>query len=123
MIGATWRSKATQALLGPDRSPLVPSTLWVGYLDSTGALIAMSGTTAAASGFEPLGDGVTNSGGLDCGASGTGWHIAAVGLFDAAAGDLVVSAALVDEAGTPTTVSPTAGDPISFAAGALVFHA
>jgi hypothetical protein len=116
VIGAAYRSRAVQAVLGPSRSPLIPSVLWLGWLDEDGELVAMSGTTAVHEAFAPLDDGVTNVVSIDAGAAGPGWTIAGVGLFDAASGgDLVVSAAL------DAPVSPAEDAPLSFALGELVF--
>ena len=118
MIGAAWRSRAAQALLGPDRSALIPSTLWVGWLDATDTLVAMSGTSYPASAFTGFGDGVTTTQTLDGGVAGTGWAIKAVALYDAAtSGSIVASASL------PAPVTPTSGASLRFVAGALSFVA
>jgi len=116
MIGTTYRSKAAQAVLGPAHSDLIPVVLWSGWLNAAGTLIAMTGLSVAHAAFGPATDGVTNTAMLDCGVAGVGWSIAAVGLFDAADGDLVVSAAL------PAVLTPAEGDPLLFAAGGLVFQ-
>ena len=115
MIGPAWRSRAVQAVLGPNRSPLVPQ-LWSGWLDSDGALIAMTGLPVAHEAFGPSDDGVANTVLVDCGVAGAGWVIAGVGLFDAeTGGSLVVSAQL----SAPNT--PAEGDELTFAPGALKF--
>lgn len=115
-VGPAWRSRAAQALLGPDRSPLVPSTLWVGWLDASDALIAMTGTSYPTSAFGPFGDGVANTAVLDGGVAVDGWpSIAAVALYDAPGGDVVVAAVL------PAPVSPAADEPLSFPVGSLAF--
>jgi len=115
MIGPSYTSKATQAILGPAHSQLIPNRLWVGWLDASGNLIAMSGTYLAHTVFGPIADGVANISAVDCGIAGTGWAIAKVGLFDAAGGNLIVSCDL------PSVASPTAGAPLGFAAGDLKF--
>lgn len=115
MIGALWRSRAVQAVLGPSRSALVPAVLWTGWLDSDGDLIAMTGLSVTHTAFGPSGDGVTNTTAIDCGVAEAGWEIAALGLFDAAAGALIVSADL----GTPVTT--TDGQELTIAPGALTF--
>lgn len=116
MIGEAWRSRAVQALLGPARSSLVPSRLHVGWLDSEGDLIAMSGTSVLSAAFEASGDGVVNTTSIDAGVAGSGWVIAGVGLFDApSGGDVVLSAS------TSGPVEPDEGAPLSIAAGALAF--
>ncbi len=116
MIGPTWRSRAVQALIGPSRSQLVPATLWTGWLDASGDLIAMTGLSVAHTAFGPSGDGVANTAEVDCGVAGAGWTIAALGLFDAAAdGALILSADLT----TPAT--PDEGDPMLFEPGDLTF--
>ena len=115
MIGPTWRSRAAQALLGPNRSQLVPARLWSGWLDADGNLIAMTGLPVTHDAFGPSGDGVANTATVDCGVAGGGWSIAALGLFDAADGDLVVSADL------DAVYSPAEGESLTFAPGALTF--
>ncbi len=116
MIGSAYRSRAVQAVLGPSRSPLIPSVLWLGWLDEDGDLVAMSGTTVSHDVFAALDDGVTNVVAIDAGAAGAGWTIAGVGLFDAASGgDLVVSAVL------DAPVSPDEDAPLTFEAGGLLF--
>lgn len=116
MIGPTYRSRAAQAVLGPYRSQLIPATLWVGWLDATGAVVGMSGVSVQHDVFGPAVDGVANTVALDCGTAGAGWTISAVGLFDAAAGALIASATL------PAPVSPATGEQLFFAVGALLFQ-
>ncbi|QZN86874.1 hypothetical protein [Cellulomonas sp. C5510] len=116
MIGPTWRSRTVQALLGPNRSQLVPTVLWTGWLDASGDVIAMTGLSVRHEAFGPAGDGVANTQSVDCGVAGDGWTIAALGLFDAAAGALIVSADL------PAPVTPDEGDPLVFEPGALTFQ-
>ncbi|WP_169165091.1 hypothetical protein [Cellulomonas taurus] len=116
MIGPSWRSRAVQALLGPNRSPLVPAQLWTGWLDASGQLIAMSGLPVSHEAFGPVSDGVANTTPLDCGVAGEGWAIAGVGLFDAADGALLVAATL------SSVVTPDEGDPLTFDPGALTFR-
>lgn len=115
-LGAAWRSRAVQALLGPSRSPLVPSLLWIGFLDGAGALVAMSGTSVTHDVRAPTADGVTNAVLIDAGTAGSGWTFSKVGLFDApSGGDLMLAASL------PAPQSPAEGEPLSIASGALTF--
>jgi len=116
MIGTTYRSKAAQAVLGPAHSDLIPVVLWSGWLNAAGTLIAMTGLSVAHAAFGPTAGGVTNIATLDCGVAGTGWAIAGLGLFDAADGDLIVSAAL------PSVLEPDAETPLVIPAGDLVFQ-
>lgn len=115
MIGPTWRSRAVQALLGPNRSQLVPAQLWSGWLDADGNLIAMTGLPVSHDAFGPSGDGVANTTTIDCGVAGDGWAIAGLGLFDAADGALVVSADL------DVVQTPAEGEALTFSPGALTF--
>lgn len=115
-LGPAYRSIAARAFLGPNRSQLIPAELHIGWLDSTGALIAMSGMSVTHDVFGPTTDGVTNISTIDGGVAGTGWDIYGVGLFDApTSGTLVISAAL------PAHRTPAAGDALSFGAAALLF--
>jgi hypothetical protein len=115
MIGSTYRSKAAQAVLGPSHSGLIPEVLWTGWLDATGTLVAMTGLTVAHSLFGPATNGVTNTATVDCGVAGTGWSIKALGLFDAAAGVLIVAADL------PAVLTPALNDALVFEPGNLLF--
>jgi len=115
-IGATYRSKAAQAVLGPAHSSLIPSVLWIGLLDGTGTLIAMSGTSVTHDQFQAATDGVENAVTIDGGAAGVGWEIHQVALYDAATGG-----AIVLSADLPAPAAPLEGDPLAFAAGGLTF--
>lgn len=115
MIGPTWRSRAVQAILGPARSQLVPAVLWTGWLDASGDVIAMTGLSVTHEAFGPSGDGVANITLIDCGVADAGWEISALGLFDAAAGALIVSADLA------SPVTTTDGQELTIAPGALTF--
>jgi len=116
MIGPAYRSRAAQAVLGPSRSELIPAVLWTGWLNAAGDVVAMTGMSLTHAVFGPAGDGVANIVPLDCGVAATGWEIAAIGLFDAAAdGTLIASATLTDP------VIPDEGDPLVFDVGALTF--
>jgi len=115
MIGPTWRSRAVQAVLGPNRSQLIPARLWTGWLDADGDLIAMTGLYVTHAVFGPSGDGVANIAPIDGGVAEAGWVIAGVGLFDAAAGSLIVSADLA------SPVTTTDGQELTIAVGALTF--
>jgi len=118
VIGEAYRSVSVQAVLGPDRSLLVPAVLWVGWLDGDGSLIAMAGTSVSADAWGPTDDGVANLSLIDGGLAGDGWTIAAVGLFDAAAdGALVIAAELA------TPITPDEGTPLSIFAGSLTVNA
>ena len=117
MIGPAYASRAVQAVLGPYRSQLIPATLHIGWLDDSGDLIAMSGTSITHDTFGPSGNGVANIAAIDAGVAGDGWTIHAVGLFDTpTGGDLVASADL------PAPVSPTEGGPLVFGPGGLTFE-
>lgn len=115
MIGTAYQSKATQAVLGPYRSQLIPAVLYLGWLDAAGALIAMTDTSTTHDVFTPNATGVTTTDTIDAGTAGTGWTIHAVGLFDGPTGDLIADATLA------TPLSPAAGAPLSITAGALTF--
>lgn len=117
MIGPAYASRAVQAVLGPSRSQLIPATLWLGWLDSTGAVITVTTTSLSHDIWEPTATGVTNHDPIDAGPAEAGWVIHAVGLFDSPTGDIVASAAL------PEPVSPAEGDLLVFAPGGLVFEA
>lgn len=115
MIGPEYTSTVVQAILGSERSPLFPDTLWVGILDAAGELLATPTTPVHQTVWAPVVDGVTNGVPIDCGVAGSGWEIHAVGLFDGPDGDLILSAAL----DTPRT--PAQGDPLVFQVGGLTF--
>ncbi len=115
-IAPAFRSTAVQAILGPARSGLVPSTLYVGWLDSSGDLIAMSGTTVSHDDFGPADNGVQNSVPLDCGVAGSGWNIHAVALFADAAGGALLMWAELD-----APLTPDASAPLGFDIGDLRF--
>lgn len=114
-VAPAFRSTAVQAILGPARSQLVPSTLWIGWLDGGGDLIAMAGMPVSHDVFGPSGDGVQNIVPIDCGVAGPGWEIHAVGLFDGPSGDLMLSAGLA------SSHTPEEGDPLVFQVGGLTF--
>jgi len=115
MIGDLYKSKAIQAVIGPAHSNVIPEVLWGGFLDGSGALIAMTGIRVRHDAFTTATDGVTNSVRLDCGVAGTGWTIAGFALFDAASGGAIVLSASV------TSVSPAVDEPLAFAPGGLTF--
>lgn len=122
-IGAGYLSVAAQAILGPSHSDLVPSVLWLGWLDDAGALIATTGTSVTHAVFGPATDGVTTLVELDAGVAGDGWHIAALALLDAATdGQVIISAGLVDTSGDPTIISPDVDTPLSLEPGAVTFR-
>lgn len=116
MIGSAYTSKAIQAMLGPAHSSVIPDVLWVGLLDATETLIAMTGLTVSHDDFGPVTDGVANTTVIDCGVAGASWSIAYVALFDAASGGDVIARAAVSPA-----VEPTDGDTLAIPAGDLVF--
>lgn len=116
MIGPEYASIAVQAVLGPDRSGLVPAVLWLGWLDEFGDLIAMAGVQVPHEVWGATDTGVANVEPIDAGLAGDGWEIHAVGLFDAEVdGSLVVSAAL------PAPLLPLEDDPLAFDVDGLVF--
>lgn len=116
MIGPAYRSLAVQAVLGPAHSQVIPDVLWTGWLDGAGDLVAMTGLTVSHDVFGPTADGVTNAVPIDCGLAGAGWTIAALGLFDAAAGDLIASAAFA------APITPAEDDELVFAPTGLTFE-
>ena len=116
MLGESYTTKAVRAVLGPARSSLFPSRLHIGWLDSEGDLIAMSGMSVSSSAFTEIGGGVANTSAVDAGVAGTSWTIHGVGLYDAPSGG-----ALVLAASTSAPVTPAAGDAIIIPAGGLVF--
>lgn len=118
MIGEAYRSRAVQAVLGPSRSPLIPSVLWLGWLDADGSLIAMPGVRVPHEAWGPSGDGVTNLVLIDAGSAEAGWGtLHGAGLFDADTdGALVVAATLA------APVTPAEDDPLVFEPGALTFE-
>jgi hypothetical protein len=117
-VGNTYASRATQAVLGPARSTLIPGRLHVGWLDVDGDLIAMSGRSVPQSIFTPVTGGVANVSTIDAGVAGFDWPaIHAIGLYDAASdGALVLSADLT------APVTPVGGATLTVAAGKLVFQ-
>jgi hypothetical protein len=120
MIGVDYEVRALRAILGSSRSGLFPPILWSGWLDGSGDLIAMTGMSHANTDatFGELTGEVVNVTDLDCGVAGTGWVIAGVGFYDAAAsGSLVVSADLT------SPYSPADGDPLVIPLGDLHFAA
>ena len=114
MIGPEYTSRSVQAVLGPYRSQLIPSVLWIGWLHE-GSLVDMAGTSVTHDVFGPSDAGVANTDTVDGGVAGAGWTIDAVGLFDAADGDLVVSAQIGE-------LTPSEGDALFFAPGDLTFE-
>ena len=92
-IGAGYLSVAAQAILGPSHSDLVPSVLWLGWLDDAGALIATTGTSVTHAVFGPATDG-----------------------------QVIISAGLVDTSGDPTIISPDVDTPLSLEPGAVTFR-
>ncbi len=114
-VGPAYQARAVRALFGPDRSPLLPAFLWVGWLDAADVLIAMSGTYVTQGSFAATGTGVSNAVALDCGVAGAGWApIVSVAFYDASAGgDMVFAIQL------PAPVDPPDGEPIGFPVGAL----
>lgn len=95
---------------------MVPTALWIGWLDASDDLIAMSGTSYPAGSFGPGGSGVVNTAIVDGDVAGAGWAIASVALYDApTGGDIVVAAPL------PAVVTPDADEPLSFPIGSLAF--
>lgn len=116
MFSPEYRSIAMQSILGPAHSTLVPSVLWLGWLDAAGDLIAMSGTTVPHESFGPAEDGVENIEPIDGGVAGDGWEIDAVGLFaDEVGADLIIWA-LLDFPATPEE-----DEPLTFDVGAVRF--
>lgn len=115
MIGANYKSKAVQAVLGDGHSAVIPENLWGGWLDNLDALIAMTGLTVPHAAFTETTDGVINSAVIDAGVAGVGWNPYSFALYDAASGGDIVLVAAV----TPFT--PTDGDALVFPIGSLTF--
>ena len=79
-IAPAYRSIAVQAILGPARSTLMPSVLWLGWLDDEGELVAMSGATISHEAFIPTDGGVENVDPIDGGlATGFGPFVLSLG--------------------------------------------
>lgn len=115
MIGATYQSRAIQAVLGPGHSIVIPDTLYSGWLDASLDLIAMSGTTVAHEQFGESGLGVANIETIDAGLAPAD-EPAFFALFDDAVdGEVVAYAPVTFD--TP----PVDGDPLAFEAGELTF--
>jgi len=115
MIGATYQSRAIQAVLGEGHAIVIPDTLYSGWLDGSLDLLAMTGLTVPHATFGESGTGVANIDVVDggvCPASVPAFFA----LFDAAeAGEIVAYAAVTFDS------TPAESDPLSFAAGELEF--
>jgi hypothetical protein len=117
MFSPEYRSIAMQSILGPAHSTLIPSVLWLGYLDAAGNLIAMVETPISHDSFGPNEDGVENIDPIDGGTAGESWVIDAVGLFaDAEGTELIVSAEL------DLPAEPEEDEEITFDVGDLQFY-
>lgn len=115
-VAPAFHAVVVQALLGPDRSPLAPETLWLGWLDADGELIAMSGTSVPHEAFGATESGVENADPVDAGVAGSGWVIAAVGLFADPNGEELFVTATLDE-----PLEPDDEDELAFDVGGLAF--
>lgn len=116
MIGDAYKSKAVQAVLGPGHSALIPATLWSGWLDSSLAVVGMTGLSVSHNDFGDVTDGVANIDDIDGGLFDDAWTVAYFGLFDAASGgDLIAYAAVTFD------TAPADGDSITISAGDLTF--
>lgn len=82
MIGVDHRADAARAILGSARSPLFPSTLWLGWHSTTGVELSAQRMQVANSDsvWGPTVDGVTNIAPIDGGAAGA-WIVGGVGLY------------------------------------------
>lgn len=115
MIGATYKSAAVQAVLGPGHSSVIPDVLWSGWLDSGLSVLGMTGLTVSHDSFGEVTDGVANTVEIDGGLAPAG-TITHFGLFDAASSGNLIAYAPVTFASTPAE-----DDPLLFAVGDLTF--
>lgn len=121
-VGTSVQGAAIGAVIGPDHSPLFPSSYYTAWLDGSNTVIAMTGLTVLASAFEVVADYSTNTATIDGGVCPASTP-ARFGLMDTAVGDTVLlwaPVAFADGGGSPIT--PTEDDPLTFAAGALKFQ-
>lgn len=112
-VGPAYAATVAQSILGPYRAPGFPDTMWGGWLDSDGNLLAMTGVEVPHSAFSPTASGVTNIAAIDAGLMPAGGPTR-FGLFDAeSGGDLIIYCeASFDE-------TPAEGTPVSAVPGAL----
>lgn len=114
-IGASYRGKAVAAVLGPDRSTLFPSRLYLSAATAGGVELT-DRVRVDASAWQIVGDGVANTSALDAGEVAVSGTVARLRLWDAASGGSVVLEATVP----PVTVA--VGDLIAVAVGDLTFE-
>lgn len=115
MIGEEYTSKAIQAVLGPQHSPLFPENLWGGWLDASMDVLGYSGIRVPHASFGEIADGVANIAVIDGGLAGASWTPAFFGLFDAASDGTLVIAAPV------TMDAPATGQALIADVGDLTF--
>lgn len=114
-VGPAYAAAVAQGILGPFHSPAFPDTMWGGWLNDQGELIAMTGAEVPHSVFGPTTTGVVNTGIVDAGLMPSETP-ARFGLFDAEeGGDLIIYCDVTFEN------APAAGSPLSAAPGKLQF--
>ena len=119
MISEAYKSRAVQAVLGPEKSGLFPDTLWLGFLNTSGNELPGDRVSVPNDDtlWEATTDGMTTTVDIDGGLAPATWIVGRIGLFDAETeGDLVVTATLV----SPVTVQE--GQELTVPAGDLTFR-
>lgn len=115
MIGAAFKSRAIQAVLGPAHSARIPENLWVGWLNGSLGVLSMTGGRVPHSAFGPVANGVANTAIIDgglCPATVPTYF----GLFNAkSGGDLIAYAAATFAS------APSEDDVLTCSPGQLVF--
>lgn len=118
-VGPEYTSALIRGLIGPVRGPLIPDTIWGGWMDDTGQVLAWTGIEVDHDAFGPAADGVWNNVSVDAGYAPAG-TLTRFGIFDAAVdGKLIIFA----EVAFPEGGTPSEGDPVQFPPGALKFVA
>jgi hypothetical protein len=116
-VGPQHTATMMRGLIGPARGPAVPSTIWGGWMDDAGQVLAWTGIEVDHDAFGPTANGVWNNTSVDAGYAPAG-DLTRFGIFDAVTdGNLIIYAAIAfPEGGTPSE-----GDPVQFPPGALKF--
>lgn len=119
--GPAYRQKVVLSILGANRSPLFPATVYYAPLDAAGAepdgytrvAIASDATVWAASG-----DGAANIVPIAAGTAGTGWpELTQHALFDSATAGNIILVSAIDP------VTPISGAELTVPVGGLLFEA
>jgi len=119
MISPAYRQRAARALFGSARSTLIPATLWLGWIGTSGSEVTTTRTRVPNTDatFGASGAGVTNVAPIDAGVAEGAWFLRSVGFWDAATGGtLVVTADL------PAARSVAEDEPLVIATGALTLE-